>query len=515
MKTILSPLGRHLIAAATLAAGAGAQRPSTPVDFRPYLFETADRSIGVMAEWGTLAVPARHAVPRGRQVQLALLRFRSTSRSPGPPIIWLAGGPGLDAIDAARLSAPTGYARLAAMPRLYLALRELGDVIVFDQRGTGYSRPSLKCREPGTPIPLDRPMSASALIASEVHRATACRRLWRERGIDLDGYNSEEMADDVDAIRRALGASRMALVGGSYGAHLGLTTIRRHGDRVAWAVLRNVEGPDDGVDLPATMDTILQHIAEVARADSQWAGVFPDFVGAVREATARLEREPARVALTPGRGSEPASITVGSFDLRHAVAATRGLTQELQQLPARFAAMQAGDYSWLARQSHAARTPVAGNAQQAAVDCADGVSAERVAMARASAAGSAVGAVMDVPWPESCPAWGVRDLGAANRAPVRSNVPVLLISGSLDGLTPPANALDALRTLPNGRHLLVEGVAHGIHDAYFSSPETLPLVLEFARTGRISRDRITVPFRLSPPEARMVRGPPACPCGPM
>jgi pimeloyl-ACP methyl ester carboxylesterase len=106
---------------------------------------------------------------------------------------------------------------------------------------------------------------------------------------------------------------------------------------------------------------------------------------------------------------------------------------------------------------------------------------------------------MDLPWPENCPAWGIRDLGEVNRSPVRSTVPVLMISGELDGLTPPSNALAALRTLPNGRHLLIQGVAHGVHDAYFSSPDVLPLVFEFARTGRISRDRVGRPLELSAP----------------
>jgi len=488
-----------LLAAGTLcAASAGAQRAAERIVFQPYLFETTDQSRQVMVEWGTLSVPERHARPDGRRIQLALVRFRSTAKQPGPPIIWLAGGPGLDAIDAARANVPHGYAREAATLKLYLALRELGDVIMFDQRGTGYSRPSLKCKEPGRPLPLDSVTTPADLLAAETARATACRALWQDQGVDLNAFNSEEIAHDVDDIRRALDASRVALVGGSYGSHLGLTTIRLHGDRVAWAVLRNVEGPDDGADVPATMDAILRRIDQAVRADPRWAS-RPDFLGTVRSTVERLTRAPERVELKDATGGPSTFITVGGFDLRVATASTRGLTEELRQLPSRYAAMQRGDFSWLARETLTLRRLGPGNAQQVAVDCADGVSEQRRALVRESAATSILGDVMDVPWPESCAAWGIRDLGPANRSPVRSTARVLLISGDLDGLTPPSNALAALKTLPNGRHLLIEGVAHGERDAFFSSPEILPLVFEFARTGRISREHVALPFDLTPP----------------
>jgi hypothetical protein len=38
-----------------------------------------------------------------------------------------------------------------------------------------------------------------------------------------------------------------------------------------------------------------------------------------------------------------------------------------------------------------------------------------------------------------------------------------------------------------------------VQDTYFSTPEVLPLVLEFARTGGISRDRVGRPLELSAP----------------
>jgi pimeloyl-ACP methyl ester carboxylesterase len=192
-------------------------------------------------------------------------------------------------------------------------------------------------------------------------------------------------------------------------------------------------------------------------------------------------------------------VTVGAFDLAFATANLRGLTEKLRQLPARYADISNGDYSWLAAQALAQRRAESSNAQSPIIDCADGVSAERRARAERERTSSILGIALDLPWPDNCPAWGVPDLGPENRAPVRSRVRVLLISGELDGLTPPANALETLATLPNGRHLLIKGVAHGEYDALINSPEVLPLVFEFIRTGAISKDSVVIPFTLERP----------------
>ena len=61
----------------------------------------------------------------------------------------------------------------------------------------------------------------------------------------------------------------------------------------------------------------------------------------------------------------------------------------------------------------------------------------------------------------ACRAWGVAAKASRPAEPVRSKVPVLLVSGELDPNTPPRHAAEALRTLPNGRHIVLAGVAHG------------------------------------------------------
>src|SRR5262245_56881443 len=80
-----------------------------------------------------VSVPEQHSDPHGTKITLAFLRLKSTSPQPGPPIFYLAGGPGGSGISLAK--GPRGS--------LFLPMREAGDVIALDQRGVGLSEPNL------------------------------------------------------------------------------------------------------------------------------------------------------------------------------------------------------------------------------------------------------------------------------------------------------------------------------------------------------------------------------------
>jgi pimeloyl-ACP methyl ester carboxylesterase len=85
-----------------------------------------------------------------------------------------------------------------------------------------------------------------------------------------------------------------------------------------------------------------------------------------------------------------------------------------------------------------------------------------------------------------------RELDASFREPVRSHVPVLFVSGTLDGRTPVRNAEMAAQSLPNAFQLVVDGASHG-DDLFISSPEILENVRAFLAGGRPKRSRIELP----------------------
>src|SRR6185436_14787888 len=100
-------------------------RPPGTLTFDPYALRTG--SGAVEAELGRLTVPESRGSATDRTVYLAFVRLRSTAAKPGPPIVFLAGGPGGSGIEAAR----------GPLAPLFQALRAVADVIALDQRGTG------------------------------------------------------------------------------------------------------------------------------------------------------------------------------------------------------------------------------------------------------------------------------------------------------------------------------------------------------------------------------------------
>ena len=89
-------------------------------------------------------------------------------------------------------------------------------------------------------------------------RAERCATELRGKGIDLSAYNTEASADDLDDLRRALGAEKISLFGFSYGTHLALAAVRRHPERIDRVILAGTEGPDHSQKLPHTFDLLRQ-----------------------------------------------------------------------------------------------------------------------------------------------------------------------------------------------------------------------------------------------------------------
>lgn len=97
---------------------------------------------GVEVTCGYLSVPESRQQPTEQRIQLAVLIVHATGDNPSSdPVIFLQGGPGAGAIDATR-----------ALVQVYAPILEQRDLIVLDQRGTGYSHPNLDCPYPSLNI---------------------------------------------------------------------------------------------------------------------------------------------------------------------------------------------------------------------------------------------------------------------------------------------------------------------------------------------------------------------------
>jgi pimeloyl-ACP methyl ester carboxylesterase/predicted DCC family thiol-disulfide oxidoreductase YuxK len=420
------------------------------LSLRPYRFEATDGR-GVDAELGSLEVPMHRAAPTAATARLAFVRLSGTADRTGPPIVFLSGGPGLSGIRFGR----------GRYFGLFEGLRAAGDVILLDQRGSGSSTPSLECAEPLT-LPFERAPSREEAVCAVVDSARRCAGQLARGGVDLAAFNTEESAADVTDLARALGAEQVSLLGWSYGTHLAMAVLRRHEDLVARAVLAGPEGPDHTYKLPSRIQRQLESIGERVHAAMPHA---PDFVETVRGVLSSVEREPARVVLPVSGGStRPAAI--GRFDLEWITAEGIADPRMIARMPRWYRAMARRDFDDIANDAllrsyfEELRSGLNRSLVRACMDCASGASPERWRRIEDEARATLLGRTIDFPLPEVCEAIARPDLGDAFRAPLRSRVETLFVTGTLDARTPADNVADLAPGFSNARHLVVEDAGH-------------------------------------------------------
>jgi pimeloyl-ACP methyl ester carboxylesterase len=434
----------------------------------------------VAAELGTLVVPESRQATSQRTIRLKFVRFASTARKRAPPIVYLAGGPGGSGIEAAKGS------RFS----LFMALREIGDVIALDQRGTGASEPGTDCTEQYM-IPFAKPLDRAEAEAIFAEGMKNCFDRLRKDGMDPAAYSTLESAGDIDDLRRALGAEKITLWGISYGTHLALATLRAYGDHVDRAILAGVEPLDHTLKLPGDQEALLDSIASLAQSDPVVGKAVPDLKRTITRVLSRLRENAPTVTLVHPATGEPVPVRVGPLDLQFVLAGMLTGPDAFSGMPDFVSRLDRGDWMALALRAARFRMGNLPSAMSVAMDCASGARGEWLARIASEATETLLGDAINIPFPGICHGLGVPDLGDDYRKAVRSEVPVLLISGTLDGRTPPRNAARVLEGLDNAQHVVIDGAGHS-DPLFLSSPKILDDMKAFLRGEEIPAARIAI-----------------------
>lgn len=318
-------------------------------------------------------------------------------------------------------------------------------MILLDPRGEGMSTPNLdSC--PAGPIP-DQPfISANAIVNAWAASIRHCGDYWRKQGVDLAAYTTAGRADDVDALRRALGVPKLQLLAFSYGTEVAFDVVRRHPGTVERMVLAGTADAEDHPNLPSTNDVQLQKLG----------AALP---GLAREALAKLEMKPLEVSVD----GKTYQVCAAALQL---MIATQ-LSGDGKQLPALLQTVRDGDPSVITPIIKQMTKALAGGITLVgrAIDCAAPTRADRMATAAAEAKNSVAGNMRNLNFdPRVCAYFGPR-AAAGPRPPLVSDVPVLFISGALDANAPPFYAERVRFGFRNGKHVVIENAFH----------ETLPI----------------------------------------
>jgi pimeloyl-ACP methyl ester carboxylesterase len=450
-------LSRSLFGVLTLVAlPLHAQVGPVPVKWTSFTF-TSQAGDTVAADSARIVVPERRDRAGGSPISLAVVRVRSTSATPGLPVVYLAGGPGGAGIAGVR----------GDLFPMIKTLRNRGDVILFDQRGTGATLPSLVVRTTFG-VPLGISAGSPEALAALVARAKAAADEMRSKGIDLTAYNTQENASDVDDIRRALGLDKWIVWGHSYGSHLGLAYVRQYGAHVERTILGGVNGPDHRRRFPSDGDALLRGIDSALKAAPALRAIMPDFLGSTRRVLDGLATKPVTVRI------DSQEVLVGRDEVQAVIAIQSGDAGFVRRLPWLVGRMEAGDFTFMGRLARdVIKNRPLGTTMTYAMDLASGVSAPRAQRIRREAPTALLGNAINFPFdnPDFQAAWNVPDLGPAFRADVRSSVPALFISGTLDGRTSIADAEAVRKGFAGSAHIVLQGASHnpyamhaGLHD---------------------------------------------------
>lgn len=461
--------------ALTAAAPAFAGDAHAPLVFSPYAMKTKGHGT-IAAEEAFLEVPRRHSEPDGPRIRLRVVRLPATGGDGrAAPVVYLAGGPG-----------DSGFGT-ALGPRwpVFDRVRRETDVLLLDQRGTDFSEMPPECSH-AHQFDDAQPLQREAALIALRDTAAGCIAEWRKAGVDLGAYTTTESADDIDDLRRAMGLPRISLWGMSYGTHLALATVRRHGPGLERVVLMGTEGPDDTIKLPLAADALLADLAAVARRQG-----FDDMQGSVRRVLETVRRHPVE-ASSPMHGGR--KVSIGEYDTKIAIANALGRRSSQRMLPLLLRQAEVGDYSLLASFVLMMREDLGTfRAMPLAMDVASGQSPQRRALVEAQARESLFGDALNFPFPDLADGLGLTDLGESFRGPLRSDVPVLFISGTLDGRTPPANAQALLPGFSRGRQLLVRGASHD-NELWLGNAGIAGNIADFLAGRPVSDEVLDVPL---------------------
>jgi pimeloyl-ACP methyl ester carboxylesterase len=480
-----------LVVFATLLAGLLALPIMTPIQTRPLHAQDSDYEpqfefgpcftpfpeeeiVSVTYDCGLLTVPEDRSNPDGRQVELAVVILYATGPEPADsPIVYLEGGPG-------------GSAVLGFDAWLYSPYRETFDIILIDQRGTGFSLPSLDCYEL-----LEAEEDEDPLVQSQ-----ACYDRLVEAGVNLASYNSAENADDIADLIVALDYEQANLYGISYGTRLALTVMRDRPERVRAVVLDstyppNVQGYEEQApNAQRAFDTLFEYCQEDSECNSAYPNLDVMFYDTVEE----LNENPALVSDFDPATDEEYEYDVYGDDLVNSIFSAMYSTQLVPFLPAVIDAAAAGEYEvafdlldglYIDDESDAPYFDMYEFLTDEEIDYFTSISDaegmfnavecfEEVHFNSLDVMFEGEGEMEDIIFEtmmidnesmfDECVIWGAVVSDGLENAAVESDIPTLVLAGDFDPITPPGWGEVATETLSNSYFYTFPGVGHGAID---------------------------------------------------
>ncbi|HEY6408489.1 MAG TPA: alpha/beta fold hydrolase, partial [Ktedonobacteraceae bacterium] len=474
--SVKAPVKILSTAAPTQQVTPSANYRSTPCPFQP-----GDGIVeGRMLKCGVLTVPENRSNPKEATVQLAVAIFKSPKvQNDRYPVIRLEGGPGGPSLDNwAHYVTSANYSRFVFNH----------DLIMFDQRGTGYSTPSLKCSETlqHQLETLNMRLSAADSERLQLQALRACRDRLVRSGVDLNAFNSLENAADVHDLILALGYKQANLYGVSYGTRLALTTMRLFPAVIRSVVLDSVYPPQQNrTELPSATQRIFNVLFQGCAAQAHCDHLYPHLDSVFYQLVTDLNASPAHFQTTDATTNKNYNVVMAGDDFVFVLFSALYVTQAIPVLPRMIFQIRDHDYTLLSQIYGIVEFDhTFSDGMFYAAECSEDwsfLTQHDITVALQGIKSQIQPALKGDLQQEydTCQLWHVQQLPSAQKQPVVSDIPTLVLSDEYDPITPPANGKLAAQTLRNSYFFLFPGLGHG---AEYNSPCVDSIISTFEDT---------------------------------
>jgi len=423
---------------------------------------------GETLDCGTLVTVEDHfSDDDDAQVEIAFVILYANNESAPDPVIYLEGGPGGSALSGVDTWAES-------------SVRENNDFILLDQRGTGFSLPSLNC------IEVENYEGDDALEPEQ-----QCYDRFVDEGINLNAYNSAQSATDISELMTLLQGemnyTNYNLLGISYGTRLALTIMRDYPENLRSVIIDSVYPPNvDAYEKQAANNYRgLRMLFDGCTADPDCDNAYPNLEAVFYDTFESLNESPAVYEATDAETGEVSEQELTGDSFLDLIVEALYSTSAIPELPlviyevsegnTNAAGMiDTGELSQGFNRATLRQDDDQGDISDSegmfnAVECKEELPFNNFDEAVANSAG--------IPAPihdylvssienqfAVCEIYGLKPADSIENQAVRSDIPTLVLAGDYDPITPPSDAQIAAETLSSGYYFEFPGHGHGVTD---------------------------------------------------
>ncbi len=454
-----------------LAGCSSGKSPSAASAFKPVFSAApcpftpgAGLTVGTNLKCGFVTVQEDRVHPTGKTVKLAVAVFLgSDAAAHSDPIVYLNGGPG-----GALLSTFAPLMTASLVPAIFGD----HDVVFFDQRGVGYSQPSLQCSETVALqfAQLDENLTITQSVQQQNQALTQCYNRLVGQGIDLNGYSTYEDAADVHDLISALHYTRADLYGVSYGTRLALEVMRDFPQGIRSVVLDSTYPPqvDLFTSVPFSMARSFNVLFAGCASSPTCNANHPNLASRFYVLVQQLNATPITVQGQDSDTNKTYAVLINGDALVQFLFEGLYVTSLIPQLPAMIDQVSQGQTQILTQlvNDFAFDTSVS-SGMYTAVECADDSpyatdqSIAQAAQALDPSIRTDQVIALDGQLAE-CPSWHLTPSAPVEKSAVTSAIPTLILEGEYDPITPPAYGDLTAKTLSSSYTVLFPGTGHGV-----------------------------------------------------